>query len=571
MIGKIDSIETREGDEVPAWAARWRSFRRTWRRVRDEDRAVREIDEGLLTQLLTALHVVSRLLPLYLFSAGAVVVVQLLFFDNLGSTIRIYGGSERLKTGVAAVELAEVLTQDFNRKAAIYRRGKRFESDANSPEPTASSGARLGKLVEDPTSLVIIQDGYRPNFADLRRRRQPGITPELAEVHSVDVRAVADLWDSYLHVLVAADPAGAPLVPSIEAVDPKSAIFVGQGAQAMLARRILCKYGVFASDEDAKKALDHSLVPGEKDRHLQEEKLTDVIAAVRARRIPVAFVLTSWTDVHELFAATSGQGQGGLQVLPIDRAEAIAAEIPFAEVSNLPWNLYQDRSSGAADGRPRPLPARPPGPAQGDREASKGLKTLRTQTILACTSHLADGVVTAILQAIYSRTDFKNLHLSPRPPTDQEFLFPMHDAANVFHKAGPAPGFITSPFIVGGLALILGQLLHISGQLRERKSNLRDRDSRLREQESQRFIRELQDLLASKNPPEAGPPGAPADHEADVLGAIHKRAVSDFACGRIGRDGYDRIKEYHQLLRQLLRPGNGRGAGPRSKIEEDLK
>ncbi len=81
----------------------------------------------------------------------------------------------------------------------------------------------------DPTSLVIDQDGFRPAFPDLVAKGEPQIPDELADVHSVDVRAVADLWDSYLHVLVAADEAGMPAFASIGRIDPKAAINVGQG------------------------------------------------------------------------------------------------------------------------------------------------------------------------------------------------------------------------------------------------------------------------------------------------------------------------------------------------------
>src|SRR5262249_44893775 len=126
-------------------------IRATWRRVREEYRAIHENDERLLMKLLAAIHVVWRLLPMYLVLLLVVLAVHLVFFDNLGRTIRIYGGPGHSKTGQVAKELAQALNDDFNRQAAFYRWPKHFESDADLPDATRTSAARLGKLHHAPT------------------------------------------------------------------------------------------------------------------------------------------------------------------------------------------------------------------------------------------------------------------------------------------------------------------------------------------------------------------------------------------------------------------------------------
>src|SRR5262249_56217796 len=85
--------------------------------------------------------------------------------------------------------------------------------------------------------------------------RERGIEGERVGMKSVDVRAVADLWDSYMHVLVGVDEQGRPRMKRIDDIrrDGKP-IYIGQGAQAALARRILCQYGIFASMDEAREA-----------------------------------------------------------------------------------------------------------------------------------------------------------------------------------------------------------------------------------------------------------------------------------------------------------------------------
>jgi hypothetical protein len=190
----------------------------------------------------------------------------------------------------------------------------------------------------------------------------------------------------------------------------------------------------------------------------------------------------------EQLSVKRGTQTGPLHLLPIDRAEAIAEETSFAEVVNLPWSLYQDQHRAPTEKRPRTMPEPHDYPRKaGDSTATIGLKTLKTQTILACSSHLSDGVVAGTLRVLFKKTHFENFNLPAHPPADQTFRYQMHDAAHAFHKGGPQPGFITSPFIVGALALILGQVLIISSQVRERNS--------------QRFVKELRSLVSSADSP----------------------------------------------------------------------
>ena len=525
-------------------------FWKTWRRVREEDRALGEADEGFLTRMMTALFVLRRMLPLYLSLALCVLAVQLTFFDNLETTIPIYGGPTTSKTGAAADELARALTEDYNREAASYRWWKSFRSEENTPRATPTTPARLDKLIDEPTALVIIQDGFRPNIADLAKRHQPGINPAHANVQSLDVRAIADLWDSYLHVFVTTDASGNPAFPTIDAIDPKAPIYIGQGAQAALSRKVLCKYGVFDDDDEAKLALDGARNPSDPAQALQAGTMAETIDAVRAGRIKVAFVLTSTADIQKYFEGKRAD-QGDLHLLPIDRADAIAEEIPFGDVAVLPWHAYQDKSTDGQGERSHSIPHPPEGPKPG-APGERGIKTLKTQTILACSSRLADGVVLGILEAMYARVDFQHFKLHPRPPADQKFLFPMHNASHAFHKAGPAPSFITSPFIVGGLTLILGQLLYISGQLRERKGHLRDREARRRDAESQRFIEKLKHIFDKVKSDSAEVPGPRPPRVDEALHETYEQAAHDFATGRITREGFDRIVELHRLSRQIL-------------------
>src|SRR5262249_19212686 len=136
-----------------------------------------------------------------------------------------------------------------------YHLPKWFSSESHDPEPTKTTALRLGKLALKKNSFVIVQDGYRPDFERLAKEHQQGITREMAGIKSLDVRAVAHLWDSYMHVLVGVDEQGIPRVKRIEEIrrDGKP-IFIGQGAQAALARRILCQYGIFASMDEAREA-----------------------------------------------------------------------------------------------------------------------------------------------------------------------------------------------------------------------------------------------------------------------------------------------------------------------------
>src|SRR4051812_1722056 len=68
MILRSESGEdpNRDADGAAGGTAGRGGIRATWRRVREEDRAIHENDERLLVKLLAAMHVVWRLLPIYL-------------------------------------------------------------------------------------------------------------------------------------------------------------------------------------------------------------------------------------------------------------------------------------------------------------------------------------------------------------------------------------------------------------------------------------------------------------------------------------------------------------------------
>src|SRR5262249_5927591 len=161
---------------------------------------------------------------------------------------------------------------------------------------------------------------YRPDFERLAKEHQQGITREMAGIKSLDVRAVADLWDSYMHVLVGVDEQGHPRVKRIEDIrrDGKP-IFIGQGAQAALARRILCQYGIFASMDEAREAFKPPTDPVAQANDLQQKDFDDVQDMLRSGELQVAFLLTSTADFRDHLAAKRSTHEGALHLLPIDR------------------------------------------------------------------------------------------------------------------------------------------------------------------------------------------------------------------------------------------------------------
>src|SRR5262249_13853252 len=128
-------------------------------------------------------------------------------------------------------------------------------------------------------------------------------------------------------------------------------IYVGQGAQAALARRILCQYGVFGSMDEAREAFKPPTDPAALSNDLQQKNFDDIQDSLRAGEVPVAFLLTSPADFRDHLAKERGTTAGALHLLPIDRAEAIVEQAAFAEPAVLPWNVYNDEHKTPLEGR----------------------------------------------------------------------------------------------------------------------------------------------------------------------------------------------------------------------------
>src|SRR5262249_31582324 len=154
-----------------------------------------------------------------------------------------------------------------------------------------------------------------------------------------------------------------------------------------------CQYGIFATMDEAREAFKPPTDPVAQANDFQQRDFDDVQDMLRSGDVQVAFLLTSTADFRDHLAARRSTHEGALHLLPIDRADAIAEQAAFAEPAVLPWYVYNDQHKTPLEKSPRTMPdphkySREPG----DSAPTKGLKTLKTQTILACSSHLSDGV-----------------------------------------------------------------------------------------------------------------------------------------------------------------------------------
>lgn len=517
-----------------------RQVHTAWKLAWDDDRVAHQSEERWLVRQMAFVPVLVRQARLYLLLGGVVLLVHFLFYDNLGSVVRIYAGPRDSQTGKIGAKLEKVLGTSFPDEGPaskfpkllaslfngdgyqgekswyqlpkwyvnVLQKGDGAASSEKSRRPEAevkTTEARLKRLVDDPGALVIVQDGFRPSSE--------------SQINRLDVRAIADLYDSYLYILVGSNANGGPKVKRIEEIKSTMRMHAGRGVQNEIACEILRAYGIFgASKKDDPRLIMKDYYP-----------LKDQLGDLRNDRVDVVFLLTSPDDLRVAMEQPEDVGSSGLHLLNVDRARAISQVLTYAEVATLPWGtslLNRVGPGGKAAGM-----AIPPD--------SAGITTVKTQTILACSSHMADGVVATILDTIYEDMALGAIvKLPPRPPADQKFNYPMHDASFVFHKGGPQPAFISSPFIVGSLALIIGQIVYIASLMREKKSLTRSR----------RVVAQVRRLVGNLVLEDLRQPGLAASPDAITqINGLHDLAIIDFAHGRINKESYEKIKEYCQL------------------------
>ncbi|WP_076348459.1 hypothetical protein [Paludisphaera borealis] len=501
-------------------------------------------EEKWLLRQMAFVPIFMRQMRLYILLAAIVLLGHVCFYDNLASVVKIYAGPIDSQTGKLGAKLEEILGSAFPEKGAAsrvptlmaslferkgyqgeklwYQLPKWFVNVAQKDEASGmpndsrrpradvrTTEARLHRLDEDPSALIIVQDGIRPSGA--------------SKLERLNVRAIADLYDSYLYVIVGSTENGEPKFKQIEDLPPTAKFHAGRGVQNEIACEILRTYGVLS---DCKKD-DARLI------EIDPYPLRDQLDDLKSGRLDVVFLLTSSEDLRAVMDEATPIEPHELHLLNVDLAPAIAQALPYAEVTTLPWGGFLVGGVGRRGTAETTTP-----------NHSLGITTVKTQTILACSSNMADGVVAAILHGLYDDLRMGDVvKLPPRPPADQKFFYPMHDASFAFHKGGPPPALSSSPLIIGSMGLIIGQIVYITSLMREKKSLTRSR----------RVVSQVRALVGAIVLEDIRQPGAASFPDAITqINSLHDLVISDFAHGRINKDACEKIKEYCSLGVRVL-------------------